>query len=174
MGDRGRYIRAHNFNANKETLEAMKKETYVLIWVDHFERFYLMPDEAWEDFQDTEYYTFLGEIGGYSEHEPGVDVYISIANKTIVANQVGKLGKDLQVLLVSREVSTKESLLGRYLQVKDDLLEYTAEYHDAMYFDIEGFAEDELDEEELQELEDRVKNFEQLLECLKKIDYTYA
>lgn len=153
----------------------MKKNKYVLIWVDHFERFYLMPDEAWEDFQDTEYYTFLGEIGGYSEHEPGVDIYISISNKTIVANQVGKLGKDLQTLLASGEIRTKGSLLGRYLQVKDNLLDLTEDYHDAMLFDIEGYYNTRnLDAEELQELEDRVKNFEQLLECLKKIDYTYA
>ena len=154
----------------------MKKKTYVLIWVDHLERFYLMPDEAWEDFQDTEHYNFLtSELGGYSEHEPGVDIYISISNKTIVENQVGKLIEDLQTLLASGEIRTKGSLLARYLQVKDNLLDLTEDYHDAMLFDIEGYYNTRnLDAKELQELEDRVKNFEQLLECLKKIDDTYA
>lgn len=70
---------------------------------------------------------------------------------------------------------TKQELLARYSKVKDDLLDFTEEHHDAMLFDIEGYEYTRnLDAEELQELEDRVKNFEQLLECLKKIDYTYA
>lgn len=70
---------------------------------------------------------------------------------------------------------TKQELLARYSKVKDDLLDFTEEHHDAMLFDIEGYYHTRnLDAEELQKLEDKVKNFEQLLECLKKIDYTYA
>lgn len=69
----------------------------------------------------------------------------------------------------------KQKLLERYRQVKDDLLELTEDYHDAMLFDIEGYEYARgLDAEELQELEDRVVNFEKLLECLKKIEYTYG
>lgn len=70
---------------------------------------------------------------------------------------------------------TKQKLLERYRQVKDDLLDFTEEHYDAMLFDIAGYVYTRgLDAEELQELEDRVVNFEKLLECLSKIEYTYG
>lgn len=69
---------------------------------------------------------------------------------------------------------SKQKLLERYSKVKDDLLDFTEEHHDSMLFDIRGYWESDLGVEELKELEDRVVNFEKLLECLKKIEYTYG
>jgi hypothetical protein len=150
----------------------MNKTKYILIWVDHFERFYLMPVEAWGNFQSTVYHNILLSVaGGYSEHFPGVDMN-PIAE---VKNQSGDLITDLEELLGSMKMRTRQELLTRYRQVKDDLLDVTEDYHDAMLFDIEGYEYAHgLDSEELQELENRIVNFEQLLECLKKIEYTYA
>jgi hypothetical protein len=67
---------------------------------------------------------------------------------------------------------TKNEYLEKYSQLKDELLEFTEEYHDAMYFDIEGYYDDSF--VDMVALENQVKAFENLLEALKKINYTYA
>lgn len=67
---------------------------------------------------------------------------------------------------------SKTEYLEKYSQLKDELLEFTEEYHDSMYFDIEGYYEDSF--VDMVELENQVKAFEMLLEALKKIKYTYA
>lgn len=67
---------------------------------------------------------------------------------------------------------SKIEYLEKYSQLKDELLEFTEEYHDSMHFDIEGYYEDSF--VDMVELENQVKAFEMLLEALKKIKYTYA
>lgn len=68
------------------------------------------------------------------------------------------------------------TLIDRYFKVKDDLLEYTQEYHDAMLFDIEGYCEycEDLDLVDLVQLQSQVESCEMLLESLKRLDFTYA
>jgi len=66
-----------------------------------------------------------------------------------------------------------KTLLRRYSEIKDELLEFTEEYHDAMLFDIEGYREtnDILD---MHDLNNQVEAFELMLLAFKKINYIYS
>jgi len=66
-----------------------------------------------------------------------------------------------------------KTLLRRYSEIKDELLEFTEEYHDAMLFDIEGYWEtnDILD---MHDLNNQVEAFELMLLAFKKINYIYS
>jgi hypothetical protein len=67
---------------------------------------------------------------------------------------------------------SKNKLLEKYSQLKDELLEFTEEYHDSMYFDIDGYYDDSF--VDMVVLENQVKAFQMLLDALKQINYTYA
>jgi antirestriction protein len=67
---------------------------------------------------------------------------------------------------------SKKEYLEKYSKLKDELLEFTEEYHDSMYFDIEGYYDDSF--VDMVALDNQVKAFEMLLKALKQINYTYA
>jgi len=74
--------------------------------------------------------------------------------------------------------TTKEkfNLLRKYGQIRENLFNYTTHFYDAMSSDIEGYWEeiDELDESDIKELEEKIKNFEALTKCYAKIDFKYC
>jgi hypothetical protein len=68
-----------------------------------------------------------------------------------------------------------EHLMERYRDLKDELLSYTEDFHDAMLFDIEGFAEERtIDAELIDTLETQVNAFEHILRGYEQLDYTYS
>ena len=72
-------------------------------------------------------------------------------------------------------------LLNEYYKIKDDLLDHTDEYHDAMLFDWMGYneslSEDGVEDFDIESLERVVKAHRGLLKAFKDIDevvYTYC
>ncbi len=70
-------------------------------------------------------------------------------------------------------------LLKQYETARENLLEYTDTYYDAIGYDIEGYWEDleELTEKDVKELEQKIKNFEELANVWAKIwkaDFKYS
>ena len=67
------------------------------------------------------------------------------------------------------------SLIDTYIELKDEIINYSDEYHDTMFFDIEGYIEyynDDKDSIDLISLLDTVKKFELLLKGLKAYNET--
>lgn len=75
----------------------------------------------------------------------------------------------------SERVQYKE-LIDQYWKLKDEIIEFTDDYHDAMYWDCEGYIEDYMEGEydTIDELRNQVEAFTLLLEALKKINYIYS
>ena len=69
-------------------------------------------------------------------------------------------------------------LLSKYYDLKDELLDYTDEFHDSMLYDIQGYREevyeDAIGENELAALKKQVKAFELILKGYKGINYIYG
>jgi hypothetical protein len=69
-------------------------------------------------------------------------------------------------------------LLTKYDDLKDELLDYTDEFHDSMLYDIQGYREevyeDAIGEDELVTLKKQVKAFELILKGYKGIKYIYG
>ena len=70
-------------------------------------------------------------------------------------------------------------LLKQYETARQNLLEYTDTYYDAIGYDIEGYWEDleELTEKDVKELEQKIKNFEELANVwakIWKVDFKYC
>ena len=61
----------------------------ILIWVDSFEKFYQLPLDVWNQFQDSNDYNKLLIIG-YSEHTSGMKFLPTSTN------QVNELIKDIK------------------------------------------------------------------------------
>lgn len=74
--------------------------------------------------------------------------------------------------------TTKEkfNLLRKYGQIRENLFNYTTHFYDAMSSEIEGYWEEieNLDESDIKELEEKIKNFEALTKCYAKIDFKYC
>jgi hypothetical protein len=70
----------------------------------------------------------------------------------------------------------KFNLLRKYGQIRENLFNYTTHFYDAMSSDIEGYWEEleNLDESDIKELEEKIKNFEALTKCYAKIDFKYC
>lgn len=66
-------------------------------------------------------------------------------------------------------------LIKIYSDLKDELLNYTDEYHDSMYWDIQGFYES-LDEGDfyIEELENQIEAVQNLINGLKKLNFTFC
>jgi len=77
-------------------------------------------------------------------------------------------------------MTKQQELIRQYARIKDELLEYTEEHHDAMHYDIQGYCESfitciVIEDVELEELQQKVKGFERLLDAYKNLpDYTYC
>ena len=63
-------------------------------------------------------------------------------------------------------------LIDRYMDLKDELLEFTDEHHDNMLWDVMGYCEE--DDIDIDTLKKQVKAFEMMLEAHKLIEYTYS
>lgn len=70
----------------------------------------------------------------------------------------------------------KFNLLRKYGQVRENLFNYTTHFYDAMSSEIEGYWEEieNLDESDIKELEEKIKNFEALTKCYSKINFKYC
>jgi uncharacterized coiled-coil DUF342 family protein len=67
------------------------------------------------------------------------------------------------------------SKLSEYMELKDELLEFTDVYHDAMYYDIEGYHSEQEDFEELyNDLLIQVDAVKMLLDAHKNLSYTFS
>ena len=66
-------------------------------------------------------------------------------------------------------------LIKIYSDLKDELLDYTEEYHDSMHWDIIGFYES-LDEGDfyIEELENQIEAVQNLINGLKKLNFTFC
>lgn len=68
-----------------------------------------------------------------------------------------------------------KTLLRRYDDLKDEILEHEDGFHDSMHFDIDGYRQErDVDAELLENLETQVDAFEHILAGYKKINYEYA
>ena len=70
-----------------------------------------------------------------------------------------------------------DSLISRYSKVKDELLDFTSEFHDAMLFDISGYsqeASEDINDIDIESLRVQVTSFEAMLSSYKNIEYTYC
>lgn len=72
-------------------------------------------------------------------------------------------------------------LIDKYISIKDEMLDYTDEHHDAMHFDVSGWSEEfEYENEEdidIATLRQVVEGHQKLLDALVLIDnvgYTYC
>jgi hypothetical protein len=78
----------------------------------------------------------------------------------------------------NNNVSNKERydvLMAKYYELKDEIMEHDESFHDAMYFDIEGYRQErDIDAELLENLETQVDAFEHILAGYKKINYEYS
>jgi hypothetical protein len=65
-------------------------------------------------------------------------------------------------------------LIDRYMELKDELLDFTEEYHDNMLWDVIGYCEEDEDDIDIDTLKKQVKAFEMMLEAHKLIEYMYS
>ena len=68
-------------------------------------------------------------------------------------------------------------LIGKYFELKDELLEFTEEFHDNMHWDIVGYgesAQEDIDDINMKELRMQVSRFQAILDLIKNIEYTYC
>lgn len=67
-------------------------------------------------------------------------------------------------------------LISEYNQIKDELLDYTEAYHDAMYFDIDGYLEQiaQGDYSDLEALRCQIVAVRLLLKEHKNIKYVFS
>jgi len=102
--------------------------------------------------------------------------------------------RDLRILMLQKQISdnarreanrSKETpcedsigdLLTQYSAIKDELMDYTMDFYDAMLYDIQGYWEQiEENEEDIdkEQLIKQVRGFEAILEGLKAIKYIYG
>lgn len=69
-----------------------------------------------------------------------------------------------------------QDLISEYNQIKDELLDYTEAYHDAMYFDIDGYLEQSAqgDYSDLEALRCQIVAVRLLLKAHKNIKYVFS
>jgi hypothetical protein len=70
-------------------------------------------------------------------------------------------------------------LLKQYEETRQNLFEYTDTFYDAQGYDLDGYWEDleELTDEDVKELKQKIKNFEELTKVYAKIwkvDFKYC
>ena len=68
-------------------------------------------------------------------------------------------------------MNTKK-LIIEYINLRDELMDYTMEHFDAMSYDIDGYLYD--DENDIEVLKTQVKAFKKMLKAYKLINYTYC
>ena len=67
----------------------------------------------------------------------------------------------------------KNKLIKKYINLRDEIMDYTMIHFDAMGYDIDGYLYEDIDED-IDDLKKQVKAFELMLKAYKQIDYTYC
>ena len=67
-----------------------------------------------------------------------------------------------------------KKLLRRYAELKDELMDYTDEFHDDMMYDIEGYNSEESDADDIKDLIVQVDAFESILKGFKTLKYKFG
>ena len=67
----------------------------------------------------------------------------------------------------------KNKLIKKYINLRDEIMDYTMIHFDAMSYDIDGYLYEDIDED-IDDLKKQVKAFELMLKAYKQIDYTYC
>ena len=68
----------------------------------------------------------------------------------------------------------RRDALKRYSAIKDELMEYTDRFHDAMLYDIEGYNSEESDADDIKDLIVQVDAFESILKGFKTLKYKFG
>ena len=68
----------------------------------------------------------------------------------------------------------RRDALKRYSAIKDELMEYTDEFHDAMLYDINGYNTEECDDDDIKDLIVQVDAFESILKGMKALKYKFG
>ena len=66
-----------------------------------------------------------------------------------------------------------KKLLRRYDEIKDELMDYTDDFHDDMMYDIQGYCS-LLDDEDKADLAKQVEAFENILKGYKALKYKFG
>ena len=64
--------------------------------------------------------------------------------------------------------------IHRYTELKDELMEFTDEFHDDMMYDIEGYYSEQLDDDDKADLLRQVEAFENILKGYKALNYKFG
>lgn len=64
--------------------------------------------------------------------------------------------------------------IHRYAELKDELMEFTDEFHDDMMYDIEGYYSEQLDDDDKADLVKQVEAFENILKGYKALKYKFG
>ncbi len=64
--------------------------------------------------------------------------------------------------------------IHRYIELKDELMEFTDKFHDDMMYDIEGYCSEQLDDEDKADLVKQVESFESILKGFKALKYKFG
>jgi len=67
-----------------------------------------------------------------------------------------------------------KKLLRRYDEIKDELMDFTDEFHDDMMYDIEGYYSEQLDDDDKADLAKQVEAFENILKGYKALNYKFG
>ena len=68
----------------------------------------------------------------------------------------------------------RRDALKRYSAIKDELIEYTDEFHDDMMYDIEGYNSEDCDDDDIKDLITQVDAFESILKAFKALKYKFG
>jgi len=97
-----------------------------------------------------------------------------IFNSSAVSDNLLQTLKEIRTPIQPSVEETFNKLIDSYIEVKDELLDYTSEYHDGMFYDIEGYCSVDVEDIDLDCLRLQVGHFKSLLVALKGIEYTYC
>jgi len=64
--------------------------------------------------------------------------------------------------------------IQRYAELKDELMEFTDEFHDDMMYDIGGYCSEQLDDDDKADLVKQVEAFENILKGYKALKYKFG
>ena len=64
--------------------------------------------------------------------------------------------------------------IHRYDEIKDELMEFTDEFHDDMMYDIEGYCSEQLDDDDKADLIKQVEAFENILKGFQALNYKFG
>jgi hypothetical protein len=141
-------------------------------------------DKAIKSGQNDSIGMWRGDDGKYcvdgSLHFDDLEWALKVA-KAFNQKAIYDLQNDEVVYLTQSKEREIYYLLNKYAKIKDDLLDYTQHFHDAMYYDIMGYyqtlEEEEAEDIDISDLRDIVNTHNVLLKAHKSCElanYTYC